>query len=217
MHLNCCRLHPWKLTQLRRKIIFQTFMFGFQLLIFQDACFSLALRPYIFPWRNKTAEMFRFSMSFQNPFSFLRGLFGSTFNITKKWLARKVGNEWECSFHAWNLKHPLIKWMIPNLQVENCCLTKHPFKSGCLEFQVVMIGDKLSFMPYCCTGPASKHKSILQKVEWWNWRVGVPTTSVCGWALLLMAQSFRTKTWLISSLFIVFYASQMVHDFFHQL
>ena len=43
------------------------------------------------------------------------------------------------------LKHPnskqpvfygCFKGMIPNHYIKNCCFTKHPFKTGCLEFQV---------------------------------------------------------------------------------
>ena len=42
--------------------------------------------------------------------------------------------------HAWNPKQPdfycCFNWMIPNLYLGNGCFTKHPFKSGCLGFQV---------------------------------------------------------------------------------
>ena len=43
---------------------------------------------------------------------------------------------------TWYPKHPFINgsfnWMIPNLYMENGCFTKHPLKTGCLEFQVVV-------------------------------------------------------------------------------
>ena len=32
-----------------------------------------------------------------------------------------------------------LNWMIPNLYMGNGCLTKHPFKFGCLEFQVLLL------------------------------------------------------------------------------
>ena len=45
----------------------------------------------------------------------------------------------ECS---WNPKQPdfygCFNWMIPNLYLGHGCFTKHPFKSGCLGFQVVL-------------------------------------------------------------------------------
>ena len=41
---------------------------------------------------------------------------------------------------TWNSKQPVLcccfSWMIPNLYIGNCCLTKHPFKHGCSEFQL---------------------------------------------------------------------------------
>ena len=42
---------------------------------------------------------------------------------------------------TWNSKQPVLygcfNWMIPNLYMGNGCLTtKHPLKTGCLEFQV---------------------------------------------------------------------------------
>ena len=41
---------------------------------------------------------------------------------------------------TWNLKHLFINgcfnWMIPNLYIGNGCFTKHPFKTGCLRYQV---------------------------------------------------------------------------------
>ena len=46
------------------------------------------------------------------------------------------------SWCTWNLKHLFINdcfnWMIPNLYVGNGCFTKHPFKTGCLGYQVEM-------------------------------------------------------------------------------
>ena len=43
---------------------------------------------------------------------------------------------------SWNLKHPFINgcfnWMIQNLYIGNGCFTKHPFKTGCLGFQVLI-------------------------------------------------------------------------------
>ena len=42
---------------------------------------------------------------------------------------------------SWNLKHLFINgcfnWMIPDLYLGNGCFTKHPFKTGCLGYQVV--------------------------------------------------------------------------------
>ena len=47
---------------------------------------------------------------------------------------------------AWNLKQPFFSgcfnWMIPSLYLGNGCFTKHPFKTGCLEYQVL---QKLAF------------------------------------------------------------------------
>ena len=41
---------------------------------------------------------------------------------------------------TWNLKHLFINgcfsWKIPNLYIKNGGFTKHPFKTGCLGFQV---------------------------------------------------------------------------------
>ena len=41
---------------------------------------------------------------------------------------------------AWNLNHLFINgcfnWMIPNHYIRNGCFTKHPFKNGCLGYQV---------------------------------------------------------------------------------
>ena len=41
---------------------------------------------------------------------------------------------------TWNLKRLFINgcfsWMIPNLYIKNGGFTKHPFKTGCLGFQV---------------------------------------------------------------------------------
>ena len=46
---------------------------------------------------------------------------------------------------TWNSKQPVLygcfSWMIPNPYMGNGCLTKHPQKTGCLEFQV----DDFSF------------------------------------------------------------------------
>ena len=40
---------------------------------------------------------------------------------------------------TWNSKQPVFNecfnWMIPNHYIKNGCLTKHPLKTGCLEFQ----------------------------------------------------------------------------------
>ena len=40
---------------------------------------------------------------------------------------------------TWNSKQPVFNecfnWMIPNHCIKNGCLTKHPLKTGCLEFQ----------------------------------------------------------------------------------
>ena len=42
--------------------------------------------------------------------------------------------------YAWNPKQPdfygCFNWMMPNLYLGNGCLTKHPFKNGCLGYQV---------------------------------------------------------------------------------
>ena len=35
-----------------------------------------------------------------------------------------------------------FSWMIPNLYIKNCCFTKHPLKTGCLEFQVPYVCPK---------------------------------------------------------------------------
>ena len=55
---------------------------------------------------------------------------------------------------TWNLKHLFINgwfnWMIPNHYIENCCFTKHPFKTGCLGYQVLV----------------SHYTSIRDSVEW---------------------------------------------------
>ena len=44
------------------------------------------------------------------------------------------------SIYSWNPKQPFINgcfnWMIQNLYMGNSCLTKHPLKTDCLEFQV---------------------------------------------------------------------------------
>ena len=44
---------------------------------------------------------------------------------------------------TWNSKEPVLygcfNWMIQNLYMGNGCLTKHPLKTGCLEFQVYII------------------------------------------------------------------------------
>ena len=44
--------------------------------------------------------------------------------------------------YTWNLKHSFISgcfsWMIQNLYIGNDCFTKHPFKTGCLGFQVYL-------------------------------------------------------------------------------
>ena len=32
-----------------------------------------------------------------------------------------------------------FNWMLPNLNIENGCFTKHPFISGCLGFKVVIV------------------------------------------------------------------------------
>ena len=46
---------------------------------------------------------------------------------------------------TWNLKHLFINgcfnWMIPNLYIGNGCFTKHPFKTGCLGYQVNIFYD----------------------------------------------------------------------------
>ena len=39
---------------------------------------------------------------------------------------------------TWNPKR-CFNWMIPNLYLGNGCFTKHPFKSGCLGFQVYIL------------------------------------------------------------------------------
>ena len=49
-------------------------------------------------------------------------------------------NDHRLSISTWNPKQPFINgcfnWMIQNLYMGNGCLTKHPLKTGCLEFQV---------------------------------------------------------------------------------
>ena len=46
---------------------------------------------------------------------------------------------------TWNSKQPVFNgcfnWMIQNLYMGNGCLTKHPLKTGCLEFQVQIISN----------------------------------------------------------------------------
>ena len=32
-----------------------------------------------------------------------------------------------------------FNWMLPNLNIENGCFTKHPFINGCLRFKVVIV------------------------------------------------------------------------------
>ena len=43
-------------------------------------------------------------------------------------------------WYTWNPKEPFINgcfnWVILNHYIKNCCFTKHPFKNGCLEFEV---------------------------------------------------------------------------------
>jgi len=47
---------------------------------------------------------------------------------------------WTVDTYSWNPKQPdfygCFNWMIPNLYLGNGCFTKHPFKRGCLGFQV---------------------------------------------------------------------------------
>ena len=47
----------------------------------------------------------------------------------------------------WNPKQPFINgcfnWMIPNLYIGNGCFTKHPFKTGCLGYQVKVVRHEL--------------------------------------------------------------------------
>ena len=70
-------------------------------------------------------------------------------------LLKGPGKEWKRdrvdadNFLPGNLKQPFLagcfNWMIPNLYLENGSFTKHPFKTGCLGFQVVgkNLGAKL--------------------------------------------------------------------------
>ena len=53
-----------------------------------------------------------------------------------------------------------LNWMIPNLYMGNGCLTKHPFKFGCLEFQVLLLcqthrenAGTLGWYPSCLSPP----------------------------------------------------------------
>ena len=49
-------------------------------------------------------------------------------------------NFWGIIYHTWNLTQPVFSggfsWMIPNVYMKNVFFTKHPLKTGCLEFQV---------------------------------------------------------------------------------
>ena len=44
--------------------------------------------------------------------------------------------------HTWNSKQPVLyggfEWMVQNNYMRNGCLTKHPLKTGCSEFQVFL-------------------------------------------------------------------------------
>ena len=47
------------------------------------------------------------------------------------------------SVSTWNSKQPVLygcfNWMIQNLYTGNGCFTKHPLKTGCLEFQAYIL------------------------------------------------------------------------------
>ena len=76
---------------------------------------------------------------------------GPCFLAADIWLCRvrrwrswiKSGCTVEIMIYTSNLKHLFtngcFNWMIPNLYMENGCLTTHPLKIGCLEFQVLVI------------------------------------------------------------------------------
>ena len=53
---------------------------------------------------------------------------------------RDWGPEPKHVISTWNLKHLFINgcfnWMVPDLYLGNGCFTKHPFKTGCLGYQV---------------------------------------------------------------------------------
>ena len=70
---------------------------------------------------------------------------------------------------TWNLKHLFINgrfnWMIPDLYLGNCCFTKHPFKTGCLGYQVyihILLGSGVDVLQKVKFGPSS-HIQKLQK------------------------------------------------------
>ena len=72
-----------------------------------------------------------------------------------------------------------LNWMIPNLYMGNGCLTKHPFKFGCLEFQVLLLcqnhrenagtqahHDSHSPEKHRVTG--TRYESIIPVTLWWT-------------------------------------------------
>ena len=80
---------------------------------------------------------------------------------------------------TWNLNQPLFigcfNWMIPNLYMKNGCCTKHPFKTGCLEFQKQMYRHLIFLAPFCPTIRKRKLKChFVGVLRWaiWFWSCG---------------------------------------------
>ena len=82
-------------------------------------------------WRYRCFFLFR-KMRFEHP-------------VLPRSFCVKTAVCWVFSFNsiAWNPKQPdfygCFNWMIQNLYLGNGCFTKHPFKSGCLGFEVIIV------------------------------------------------------------------------------
>ena len=74
---------------------------------------------------------------------------------------------------SWNLKHLFINgcfnWMIPDLYLGNGCFTKHPFKIGCLGYQVVYLFQWMA--SHQVPGGNSFHKNKLSLVVHGSWQL----------------------------------------------
>ena len=91
-------------------------------------------------------------------------------NISYRTIAK-----YKLNITSWNLNHPFIygcfNWMIQNLYIGNGCFTKHPFKTGCLGFQVILHtsicnrskAENFNFRKQCIS-----LKANFCDISWWN-------------------------------------------------
>ncbi len=111
----------------------------------------------------------------------------------KQWISWRLGPYGPFLRYSWNPKQPFFigcfNWMIQNLYLGNGRFTKHPFKTGCLEFQgdddFPTLCTRVSFQPDTMKNhPSGHHRYVDHKHPWTSrpptWRLA-PVRHMNSW------------------------------------